>query len=58
LSRGGTQPVKLPDGEERGFLADGDEVILSARASAEGFAPIGLRECARSCCRRARRTAS
>ena len=45
LSRGGSQPVKLPNGEERGFLADGDEVILSATARAEGYAPIGFGEC-------------
>ena len=45
LSRGGSQPVRLPNGEERGFLADGDEIILSATARADGFAPIGLGEC-------------
>lgn len=45
LSRGGSQPVKLPDGEERSFLADGDEVLLSATARAEGYAPIGFGEC-------------
>ena len=45
LSRGGTQPVKLANGEERGFLADGDEVILTARARTEGYVPIGFGEC-------------
>ena len=45
LSRGGAQPVKLPNGEERGFLADGDEVILRAQARAQGFAPIGFGDC-------------
>ena len=45
LSRGGSQPVALPNGEERGFLADGDEVILSAVAQAEGYVPIGFGEC-------------
>ena len=45
LSRGGTQPVLLPNGEERSFLADGDEVILSATARAEGYVPIGFGEC-------------
>jgi len=45
LSRGGTRPVKLANGEERGFLADGDEVILTGRAQAEGYATIGFGEC-------------
>lgn len=45
LSRGGTQPVGLPNGEERAFLADGDEVILTARAHADGYASIGFGEC-------------
>jgi fumarylacetoacetase len=45
LSRGGSQPVKLPNGEERSFLADGDEVLLSATARAEGYVPIGFGEC-------------
>jgi fumarylacetoacetase len=45
LSRGGSQPVKLPIGEDRGFLADGDEVILSATARADGCVPIGFGEC-------------
>ncbi|WP_340314836.1 fumarylacetoacetase [Rhizorhabdus argentea] len=45
LSRGGTQPVLLPNGEERGFLADGDEVILTATARADGYVPIGFGEC-------------
>ena len=45
LSRGGSQPVRLANGEERGFLADGDEVILTATARAEGHVPIGFGEC-------------
>ncbi len=45
LSRGGAQPVRLANGEERGFLLDGDEVILSATARADGYAPIGFGEC-------------
>ncbi|KQX17759.1 MULTISPECIES: fumarylacetoacetase [unclassified Sphingomonas] len=45
LSRGGTQPVKLPNGEERSFLQDGDEVLLSATARADGYVPIGFGEC-------------
>jgi fumarylacetoacetase len=45
LSRGGTEPVKLPHGEERSFLVDGDEVILRAYARATGYAPIGFGDC-------------
>jgi fumarylacetoacetase len=37
--------VALPGGEERSFLADGDEVILSAVARAEGYVPIAFGEC-------------
>jgi fumarylacetoacetase len=32
LTRNGTEPLRLPDGSERTFLEDGDEVVLSARA--------------------------
>ncbi|MET0372750.1 MAG: fumarylacetoacetase [Rhizorhabdus sp.] len=45
LSRGGAQPIALPNGEERGFVADGDEVILTAHACAEGYVSIGFGEC-------------
>ncbi|VAX39011.1 Fumarylacetoacetase, partial [hydrothermal vent metagenome] len=43
----GTQrtPIKLPTGEERKFLADGDEVILRAYCEREGFRRIGFGEC-------------
>lgn len=45
MSFGGSRPVALPNGETRSFLNDGDEVILTARAHAEGFVPIGFGEC-------------
>ena len=45
ISRGGRQPVTLPTGETRSFLADGDELTLTARASAQGFASIGFGRC-------------
>ncbi len=45
LTHGGRHPIKLYNGEDRTFLADGDEVVLSARASAEGFASIGFGQC-------------
>ncbi|MBL8233460.1 MAG: fumarylacetoacetate hydrolase family protein, partial [Bryobacterales bacterium] len=41
----GTQPLRLPSGEERTYLLDGDEVILRGFAEKEGFARIGLGEC-------------
>ncbi|MCW3798108.1 fumarylacetoacetase [Sphingomonas sp. BN140010] len=45
ISRGGKQPIELPTGETRSFLEDGDELILTARAEAEGAVPIGFGEC-------------
>jgi fumarylacetoacetase len=45
ITRGGTEPVALASGERRGFLEDGDEVVLRARARREGFIPIGFGEC-------------
>ena len=45
ISRGGKEPVKLPNGEIRSFLEDGDELTLSARCEAEGAAPIGFGSC-------------
>jgi fumarylacetoacetase len=45
ISRGGTRPVALPSGEERSFLQDGDEILLSATARADGHVPIGFGEC-------------
>ncbi len=45
IGRGGKQPVALPGGETRTFLEDGDELILSARAAADGFVPIGFGPC-------------
>ena len=44
-TRGGREPVRLPSGEERRFLEDGDEVIVVARARRAGFASIGFGPC-------------
>jgi fumarylacetoacetase len=44
-THGGSQPLLLESGEKRQFLADGDEVLLRARASREGFVSIGFGEC-------------
>ncbi len=45
LSKGGTQPIRLANGERRTFLLDGDEIIFKARAERPGFASIGFGEC-------------
>ncbi|MFZ2995863.1 fumarylacetoacetase [Sphingobium sp.] len=45
LSVGGREPITLPNGETRSFVEDGDEIILRARAHADGFVAIGLGEC-------------
>ena len=44
-TKGGKDSVRLASGEERTFLADGDEVIIRARARREGFISIGFGEC-------------
>jgi fumarylacetoacetase len=41
----GQNPIKLPDGTERKFLQDGDEVIMRAYCEREGTARIGFGEC-------------
>ncbi len=38
-------PITLPTGEERKFLADGDEVIIRGYCEREGFRRIGFGEC-------------
>jgi fumarylacetoacetase len=45
LSGGGKQPVQLSNGEQRTFLLNGDEVLLTATARRAGLAPIGFGEC-------------
>ena len=46
LTKRGTEPVVLPDGEERRFLHDGDEVILRGYCERDGYARIGFGACA------------
>ena len=41
----GAEPIRLPDGEERRFLEDGDEVTLRGWCERDGFARIGLGDC-------------
>ncbi len=38
-------PIQLPTGESRTFLADGDEVIMTAFCQRDGFRRIGFGEC-------------
>lgn len=45
LSWRGTEPVLLPNGEQRSFLADGDEVIVRGWCESEGRRRIGFGEC-------------
>jgi fumarylacetoacetase len=41
----GSEPITLPNGETRAFLADGDEVILRGWCERAGAVRIGLGEC-------------
>lgn len=45
VTRNGTQKLELPTGEQRGFLEDGDEVILRGWCEGPSAARIGLGEC-------------
>jgi fumarylacetoacetase len=44
-TRRGAEPLMLPNGEQRKFLEDGDEVILRGWCEREGQARIGFGEC-------------
>ena len=45
LTTRGAEPVRLPDGETRAFLEDGDELLLRAYCEREGAVRIGFGEC-------------
>jgi len=45
LTQRGADPIRLPTGETRKFLEDGDEVILRGYCEREGFARIGFGDC-------------
>ncbi len=45
MTRGGRNPVALPNGETRDYLHDGDEVIFRGQCSAAGYVTIGFGEC-------------
>ncbi|MDB5915207.1 MAG: fumarylacetoacetase [Ramlibacter sp.] len=46
IASAGKEPLHLPNGEERRWLQDGDEVTLRARAGGEGRVAIGFGPCA------------
>jgi fumarylacetoacetase len=45
ITRRGTNPMRLPTGEVRSFLEDGDEVVLRGFCERPGLPRIGLGEC-------------
>lgn len=45
LTNAGRDPLRLPNGETRTALEDGDEIVLSARAAKPGAVSIGFGEC-------------
>ena len=45
ITEGGKHAIELASGEVRKFLEDGDEIILRARCTREGYASIGFGEC-------------
>jgi fumarylacetoacetase len=45
ISNGGKEPFALPGGESRSFLEDGDEIIITAKAVADGARSIGFGQC-------------
>jgi fumarylacetoacetase len=45
LSGDGQQANMLSSGETRTFLENGDEAIFRARASRDGYTPIGFGDC-------------
>lgn len=45
LTARGAEPLQLASGEQRGFLADGDEIIFRAHCVREGVPRIGFGEC-------------
>jgi fumarylacetoacetase len=46
ITRAGKEPLPLPGGEQRTFLEDGDEIVITGRCARKGFAPIGFGRCA------------
>jgi fumarylacetoacetase len=45
ITRGGAEPIQLPDGSQRTFLEDGDEVRMKAYCERSDAVRIGFGEC-------------
>ncbi len=45
ITRNGREPITLPNGEQRTFLEDGDQVTFRGYCERPGFISIGLGEC-------------
>jgi fumarylacetoacetase len=45
MTHGGHRPIRLPGGETRTFLEDGDTVILTGQAVADGYVSLGFGPC-------------
>jgi fumarylacetoacetase len=45
LSQGGKQAIRLPNGEQRTFLLDGDSITLKGRCARQGARSIGFGLC-------------
>ncbi|HEX5282600.1 MAG TPA: fumarylacetoacetase [Bryocella sp.] len=45
ITRRGAEPLKLPSGEERSFLQDGDEITIRGFCERKGLPRISLGEC-------------
>ena len=50
ITANGRDRLVLPNGEQRTFLEDGDEVVLTARAERNGWRSIGFGSCAGRVC--------
>ena len=45
LTSKGREPLALANGEQRAFLEDNDQVVLTAYCQREGFVKIGFGQC-------------
>ncbi len=45
ITHRGADPLRLPTGETRTFLEDGDEIVIRGYCKKDGFATIGFGEC-------------
>jgi fumarylacetoacetase len=45
LTQRGKEPIALPNGETRGYIADGDEIIFRGHCARPGSARLGFGEC-------------